>query len=104
GDGTLAEHLSVTLTELALGFVAAVIVGLPTGFLLGTLPRLETALSPYLMAFYSTPRVAFFPLLITWFGFGLQSQVLLVFLSAFFPMCINAWAGVKTVEPVLVRA
>ena len=101
--GELASNLQVSMLELAAGFGLAALTAIPLGLALGTFRRTEIVLTPYLMALYSTPRVALFPLIVGYLGFGFGSQVLLVFLAAFFPMCINTWVGVKTVDPVLVK-
>jgi ABC-type nitrate/sulfonate/bicarbonate transport system permease component len=103
-SGRLWFDLQASLLELGLGFALGIGAAIPAGLLLGTFRRLEIALEPYLMGLYATPRVAFYPMLIAWLGFGLSSQVALLFLSTFFPICINTWSGVKTVDPVLIRA
>lgn len=102
-NGELVTNLQVSLIELALGFSLAVATAVPVGLTIGVFRRVEIVLSPYLMALYSTPRVALFPLIVGIIGFGLASQVLLVYLAAFFPIVINTWAGVKTVDPVLIK-
>ena len=104
GSGRLWYDTQSSLIELGLGFTLGVVAAIPLGLMLGAFRRLEIALEPYLMALYATPRIAFFPVLIAWLGFGLTAQVLLLFLSTFFPVCINTWGGVKTVDPVLLKA
>jgi NitT/TauT family transport system permease protein len=103
-SGRLWADMQASLTELGLGFSIGVAVAIPLGLMLGRFRRLEIALEPYVMGLYATPRIAFFPLLIAVLGFGLTSQVVILFLSTFFPVCINTWGGVKTVDPVLIRA
>ncbi len=48
------------------------------------------------------PYVAILPLIILWFGIGIQSKIVAVFLAAFFPLAINIIVGVKTVDPGLM--
>ncbi len=102
-NGQLLSNVQISMTELALGFGLAMVTAIPVGLAIGVFRRTEIVLSPYLMALYSTPRVALFPLIVGFIGFGLGSQVLLIFLAAFFPIVINTWAGVKTVDPVLIK-
>ena len=103
-DGELWRHARISLTELALGVGAATLVGVPLGLALGGIRPLEGVLAPYVAALYAAPRVAFFPLIALWFGTGLTSKALLVFITVVFPILINSWASVKTVDPVLLKA
>jgi NitT/TauT family transport system permease protein len=103
-SGDLAYHLSLSLAEYALGFGSAVIVAIPMGLLLGGSKRVEAVVGPYVGALYAMPRIALFPLIALWFGLGIQSRTVLVFSAVFFPVCLNTWAGVSTVDAVLVRA
>jgi NitT/TauT family transport system permease protein len=102
--GMLWKDLSYSGLDFILGFLLAVVVGIPLGLLLGTQRRAEMALTPYVMGFNSIPRLSFLTLLIVWFGLGLQAKVVLIFLSAVFPIIITTWAGVRVVDPVLLRA
>jgi NitT/TauT family transport system permease protein len=96
-DGELWYHLRASVSELVLGVAGAVVVGVPLGLALGGVRPLEGVLAPYIAA-------AFFPLIALWFGTGLTSKALLVFLTVLFPVLINSWTAVKTVDPVLIRA
>jgi len=103
-DGELWYHLRASVSELVLGVAGAVVVGVPLGLALGGVRPLEGVLAPYIAAAYAAPRVAFFPLIALWFGTGLTSKALLVFFTVLFPILINSWTAVKTVDPVLIRA
>lgn len=101
GDGTLATHAWVTLTEifagLALGLIAATVIG----YLLAKSPLLERILSPYIVASQAVPIVALAPLLVIWFGFGGLSKVLVCALTVFFPALVTTIVGIRSVEPDL---
>ena len=90
--------------ELLLGFGLAVVAGLPIGLLIGWYRRLRYALDPFISFFYSTPRIALLPLLIIWFGIGIWSKVAVIFLGAFFPIAINTLAGIRSLDPPLLKA
>jgi NitT/TauT family transport system permease protein len=64
----------------------------------------DLLLSPYVWAMTSLPRVALIPLLILIMGFGNSMQLTIIVLSAVFPIMVNCMAGVKTVDPSLLRA
>jgi ABC-type nitrate/sulfonate/bicarbonate transport system permease component len=101
--GDIWHHLWVSAQELLLGFVCAVIVGIPAGVLMGRNRLIRQAIEPYVMALYSTPQVALFPLLILLLGFTVQSKAALVFLGAVFPIVINTTAGVIGTDPRMLE-
>ena len=90
--------------ELAMGYGLAIVVALPIGLLMGWYRRFHYALDPFISFFYSTPRIALLPLLIIWFGIGIYSKVAVIFLGAFFPMAINTFAGVRSLDAALLKA
>lgn len=102
-DGSLIRDLWVTLTEFSIGMAAAIAIGIPLGIVTGWYTRVQYALDPYLAALYATPSLALLPLLVLWFGIGIKSNVVLVIISAVFPIVINVVQGVKTVDANLVR-
>lgn len=103
-DSAIWLDLETSGTEVLYGFGLAVIVGLPLGIVMGWYRPIRYALDPFVAFFYSTPRIALTPLLIIWFGIGIWSKVAVIFLGAFFPIAINAMAGIKSLDPQLLRA
>lgn len=91
-----------TLQALAAGFVVAVVLGLAVGLAMGRYRIVNFALDPYVTALYNTPIVALIPLLQLWFGLGLTAKIVIVALSAFFPVVINTYAGVHNTSQSLV--
>ncbi len=96
--------LTTSGTEFVLGFGLAALVALPLGIAAGWYRTLEYALDPWFNAFNATSRIAFLPLFAVWLGFGLNSKVAIVFLSAFFPVVINTMSGVRTADLRFIRA
>ena len=103
-SGELGSNALVTLVEFVYGFLPAVLIGIVLGLILGQVRWLRLLLDPLLMALYTAPRVALIPLLVVWFGVGSQSKVVVVLLSAVFPVIINTMAGVQQIDPLWVRA
>jgi len=103
-EGELTYHLSFSAQNFLTGFTLATVVSVPLGILLGwyRIPRL--VLDPFINGFYATPRIAFIPLIIMWFGIGLGAKIFIVFLSVFFPILINTIHGVKTTDAQLLKA
>lgn len=98
------QDVATSGQELLLGFGLAIVTGLPIGLLIGWYRRLRYALDPFISFFYSVPRIALLPLLIIWFGIGIWSKVAVIFLGAFFPIAINTLAGIRSLDPPLLRA
>jgi len=103
-DPTIWIDLQTSGQEFLLGYGLAVVVGLPLGLLAGRYQRVAWSLDPFISFFYSMPRIALVPLLIIWFGIGIYSKVAVVFLGAFFPIAINTMAGIRSLDPALLRA
>lgn len=102
-SGELWLNARITLSEFALGFSIAVIIGLTIGLIAGWLSSVGRVIDPFLMAFNSTPRSALIPILIVWFGLGFTSKVVLVFMSAIVPIVINTITGVRTADRQLLQ-
>ena len=83
------------------GFGLAVLVGIVIGFAMGWFRRVEYVLDPLVNFLYASPRVALTPLLIIWFGIGVESKIAVIFLMSVFPIIINAALGVRSVDPDL---
>ena len=84
-----------SLTALAIGFAVSIVSGIGIGLLMGRYRTVYYALDPFVIALYNTPSVAVIPLIQLWFGLGLQAKVVIVIMSAFFPIVINTFAGVR---------
>lgn len=103
-QGDIWNDLYVSGTEFAIGFAIAILVGIPLGMILGWYRTAYYLLDPFVTAFNATPRIALTPLFIIWFGIGMWSKVALVFLGAIFPIILNTFSGVRTVDELLLRA
>jgi ABC-type nitrate/sulfonate/bicarbonate transport system permease component len=102
-DGSIWQHIAASGEVAAWGFVLSVLFGVPIGMLMGRVRLARDTLEPFIMAQYSSPIVAFLPLLIIWLGIGVGSKVALVFLGGVFVVIINTEAGVSSVDRRLVE-
>ena len=78
-------------------------VGLPLGVLIGRSETLNALFDPFVTAFNATPRLVFLPLVLLWFGLGLWSKVVIVFVGAVFPLLINTYEGVRNADRLLIN-
>lgn len=101
--GELQRFLLQSLEVFLYGFALAAVVGIPLGIFLARSTTLSLALEPYLHAIYSTPMVAFIPLIVLWFGFRVLAKVVIVFLFMVFPILLNTQQGVKNLNQDLLE-
>jgi len=101
--GKLLPNLAASLGTMAAGFVLAALVGIVIGLLMGRFRAVEHFLDLYINSLMSAPTTAFVPVLILWFGLGVESRIAVVFLFAVFVIVINTMTGVKQVDSVLVE-
>ncbi len=101
-DGSLARHLSATLTEAAWALAIGVALGMLAGFALARRPSLDVALGPYLRMSNAIPRVVLAPIFILWFGLGMWSKVALGVTLVFFVVFFNTYQGVRDVDPAVL--
>lgn len=96
--GLYYEHLGYTLIETLCGFALGVVLGIGMGILIAQFPLLEKTVFPLIVALQSMPKVALAPLLMIWFGAGIESKIFMAGLLCFFPLLVNAIAGFANVE------
>ena len=97
-DGSLFFHMGVTALEAFLGFAIGGVLGMAVGTALGRSQLLADLLDPFIMAFYSLPKVALAPLFILWLGIGLEMKVALTAAIVFFLVFLNTYTGVRNVS------
>ena len=102
-SGRLWPALGQSLSIYLVGTGAAVVAGTALGALMGTVRPIGRMLDIYVHGLAATPRVAFIPLIIVLLGLGFQAKLLVVFLGAVMPVILNAYAGVRSVDPDLVE-
>lgn len=102
-DGSIWPDIRATAVVVALGFAAAVVVGVPIGLAMGQSTVVRGTLEPFMAAIYASPTVAFLPLLIIWLGIGVPSKVALVFLGCVIIMIVNTEAGVAQTDRRLIE-
>ena len=88
-----------TLRNAAIGLALGATLGLVLGSLMAESRTIEKLVMPYAFALQSLPKVAIAPLVVIWFGFGDGSKIAIAALLSFFPILINAFTGLRSVEP-----
>jgi NitT/TauT family transport system permease protein len=95
--GDFWYDVQVSMTAFVVGFTLAILLSIPLGLMFGWFRPLGHFFDPWLRFFYSTPRITYIPLLVLWFGLGLQSKIALVFAGPFITILVGTLEGVRTV-------
>jgi NitT/TauT family transport system permease protein len=92
-----------TLGATVLGFVIALVLGIPLAVCVANSRVLNLTLYPILVATQSVPKVAIAPIVLVWFGFGMESKLAIAFLVAFFPIVVDTATGLRSTPPGLLE-
>ncbi|GAB3846181.1 ABC transporter permease [Micromonospora andamanensis] len=103
-NGQLAEHVAASMTRSFAGLALAVVTAIPLGLLIGWYRPLANLLSPLLEVFRNTAALALLPVFVLILGLGETSKIALVLYACSWPILLNTIAGVKGVDPLLVRS
>lgn len=103
GSGELWKYLQVSLKVFIAGTALGTLIGIVGGVAMARARILDLALEPVVIALYSTPMVALIPLLVLWLGFGDSAKAAVIFLFTLFPVLLNTYQGVKSVDPKLLE-
>jgi NitT/TauT family transport system permease protein len=101
-DLLLGESL-ITLKETLFGFVLALALGLPLAVAVANSRPLNLMFYPLLIALQSVPKVALAPIVLVWFGTGMESKLAIVWLVAFFPIIVDTVAGLRSTPRELLE-
>ena len=102
--GDFLSHSLASICRVTGGFLLALSVGLPLGFLSGHIPLFKRVVEPSIHLVRTVPGIGWLPVALVWLGVGGKTTVFLIALAAFFPIYINTVQGVGAVSPLLIRA
>ncbi len=102
-SGLLWGNLLLTLSEALAGLLIGIILGvlLAVGFTFN--PFLNKVFQPFLSVINALPRIAFAPLIVLWFGFGLLSKVIIVVSLVFFIVFFSVYNGLNDIDKTIIK-
>ena len=100
----LIEHLGISLQRIALGSLLGIAAGLAVGLLMGTLPWVRIVIEPWVTFVRALPPLAYFSLLIIWFGIDESPKIWLLAIAAMPPVAVATAAAVVGAPTALVEA
>ncbi|HTR07373.1 MAG TPA: aliphatic sulfonate ABC transporter permease SsuC [Paraburkholderia sp.] len=102
-SGEMWQDVRVSTWRALSGFAIGGGIGLVLGLATGLFKPIETALDSTVQMVRNIPALAMIPLVILWFGIGEEAKVFLVALGVFFPMYVNTFHGIRSVDASLVE-
>lgn len=103
-NGVLPYHTAITLGRAALGFVLAVIAGVPFAAAMARSPTIRNLFEPIFFFGYPVPKIAFFPVFTYIFGIGSSSKIAFAFLECVYPIVVTAYLGFRAIPQSLIWA
>lgn len=91
-----------TLSEILIGFAITIVISIPMGLAIALSTLTRRIAYPLLVFIQLVPKIAVAPLFLVWFGFGIESKVLLTVLLTFFPLLLASIAGFQALDPHLL--
>lgn len=91
-----------TAIEILGGYALAVVLGIVSALLLSWSRTLNAFVFPLMVTANMIPKVALGPLVIVWFSYGVQTNILITFSLCYFPILLTASRGLKEIEPDLL--
>ncbi|ALS23569.1 MULTISPECIES: ABC transporter permease [Paenibacillus] len=102
--GEVTDNILTSLMRIGTGYAIGAVAGIVIGLLLGFFRWVDSVLTPVIYSIYPIPKIALLPLFILWLGIGELPKFTIIALGVFFPVVINTYAGVKQVDPILLKA
>jgi ABC-type nitrate/sulfonate/bicarbonate transport system permease component len=103
-DGTMEYHLGVTLLRIFAGFALAAVTGVALGVLMGMSRVVARVADVWIAALYPLPKISLIPLLIIWLGTGEAYRIVISAVTAFFPIVISTYSGIRQADRGLTKA
>ena len=103
-DGSMPYHLGITLLRIFVGFALAAVCGIVLGVLMGMSRTVARVADVWIAALYPLPKISLIPLLIIWVGTGEAYKIVISAVSAFFPIVISTYSGIRQTDRGLIKA
>jgi ABC-type nitrate/sulfonate/bicarbonate transport system permease component len=103
-DGTMEFNLGVTLLRIFVGFLLAAVTGIALGLLMGMSRIVYRVADVWIAALYPLPKISLIPLLIIWLGSGEAYRIVISAVTAFFPIVMSTYSGIRQADRGLIKA
>src|SRR5262245_28175866 len=103
-NGILPVYLADSVQRYAVGVALGTALGVAGGLLIGLSPVASRMLSPAINFLFAIVEVAWIPIFVIWWGYGVKTILIALTYVVFFPILYNTLVGVRTVPQVLINA
>ncbi|MEE1339270.1 MAG: ABC transporter permease subunit [Succinivibrionaceae bacterium] len=102
-DGSLVEHITISSFRAIVGLIIGGGIGFLLGVFNGISPRCDSILNNPIQMIRNVPYIAMLPLILVWFGIGEGAKITIVAIGVFFPIYLNTYHGIKSVDKNLIE-
>lgn len=102
GGQTLANDIYVSCLRILIGFVGAIVIGVPIGLMMSRNKFVFDIIDPMLQFIRPVPPLAYIPLLVVWFGIGELPKIILILVGTIPVIIIGTMSGVKSTPPLRI--
>jgi NitT/TauT family transport system permease protein len=102
--GEIWDDIIISLMRAGVAFIAAVIVGITLGLLMGWFRLFEAFIDPLLQTIRQIPILALYPVFILLLGIGEVSKIAIIFKGALWPILLATISGVRNVDTTLIKS
>lgn len=92
---TLFDDIWISVARVGVGFLAAVVIGVPVGILMGWNDVIFKVIDPFIQFIRPVPPLAYIPLLVVWLGIGEVPKVVLILIGTLPVIIISTVSGVR---------
>jgi ABC-type nitrate/sulfonate/bicarbonate transport system permease component len=98
---TLWGHIWASTSRVLIGFALASAFAIPIGLFMALNPYVDAIIKPVFDIFKPMPPIAWVSIAILWFGIGEPSKIFIIVIGTFVPCLLNAYTGIRLIEPEL---
>lgn len=102
-DGTLINHIRVSLLRFLAGYITASISAIILGLILGRYKIVWNIIDPAIQILRPISPLAWFPFIVLWFGIGDLPAIVIIYIAAFFPVLLSTISGVNKVDETYLK-
>ncbi|MBX3121535.1 MAG: ABC transporter permease [Nitrospira sp.] len=102
-SGALVHDTWITAQETIIGFIIGSVTGSIAGLGLWLSPTTAAILRPLMVALNGLPKIALAPLIVVWFGVGMESKVAIAAIITFIVAMLTSFAGSQEVDSDYIR-
>lgn len=102
-SGVLFTHIGASMYRFAIGYISSVIIAVLLGLILGRLPKVFQYVNPAVQLLRPISPMAWMPFIVLWFGIGNIPAIVIIFISAFFPVLLSTVSAVNGIDPIYMK-